>query len=321
MKEGHNEVFSELPQNSPAPKSETAGKSESTEVPESPKVSDLSEDARVKIAHDPHKKVENVDYSSEDILDSSMAGARPSYFVNVKEKKDISKDLKKAGENLQKAGEDASKKAKTGFAKIAAPVKKLFATKERREVTFSVIGASLVAICLLLAPAIFGVKTGSDDPLAINPKTGYTNRETQWNSFTNMVRSRVYELSEPDRTTPQIAVETYFEELLRDYRGIVQHIDIRCIEAEYYLNMGYGAEALAALQSVDISEYPKLDKTDADFQSHLGRLDNYYSMLTSAYMAIGEEAMADAAEEEYKSLVSPYYPEESIPEEEGKTEE
>lgn len=317
MKEGQSEVFSEVPGNSVAQKTAQEPKPAQA-VPETqpaPKTPAFAENAsstpltesRVKISHAPNTKNERVDFSSDDILDSTLAGTRSDPFVNVREKKSLKDATEKARIEAKSRLEDLraknSQKAETALEKFTSIFQ-----PPRLKITLSVLAAALLAVCLLIAPSL--TKSAKTDPLAINPETGYTNRETEWDTFTNMVRTRVYELSEPDRTAPQDAVLTYFEELLEDYRGIAQHLDIRSLEAEYYLNLGLSSDAIVALESVDPAEYQQPASTDPDLPAYYERLLNYYDLLASAYSAAGYESLSEEASAKYRAVFaehSKYY--------------
>ncbi len=280
------------------------GQSETPKESPEVKTQDFSENASVKIEHSGEVK-ENVDFSSADILDSTLAGTAKNPFVNVKEKKDLKKDLKEATDNLKRTTEEAGKRTKKGISGFFENIRaKFFGTKERREVTFSVLGAAVVGLILLFIPALTARRT--DDPLAVNPETGYTNRETEWQSFTEMLRARVYDLSEPDRTAPQDAVITYFNEQKNNYRGVAQLMDIASIEAEYFLNLGLGTDALVALEAIDPDEYVAPAEDDPDYPAYLERKLNYFDLLTAAYEATGASALAEEAKVKSDTLYADY---------------
>jgi len=241
------------------------GQSETPKESPEVKTQDFSENASVKIEHSGEVKA-NVDYSSADILDSSLAGTAKNPFVNVKEKKDLKKDLKVATDNLKRTTEEAGKRTRKGISGFFESIRiKFFGTKERREVTFSVLGAAVVGVVLLLIPAIFAQKTSIADPTAINPDTGYTNRETEWQAFTDIVRVNVHDYANSETEDPDTLIEDYLNGLIRDYPGIAYRMDLNTIKAEYYLNKGDIARALDILRSVD-TEYQQPADDDPDIR-------------------------------------------------------
>lgn len=266
----------------------------------------LPENSAVKIAHAPGTKSEKVVFSSTDIVDNTLAGSNPNLMTNVRERKSVGDKIKEASNRANKRAKADSEKFSKDLKTKSAKVKDFFFGGEHRVVTLSTIAAILVAVALLIIPSLFKVTSSSDNPLAIDPETGLSNRETEWQAFTNMIRTRVYELSESDRTQPQDAVRKYFDELLAAYRGVAQHLDIRSIEAEYYLNLGLNYEALSALESVDPDEYKQPVDTDSDLPAYFDRVLRYYDLLASAETAIGADTIAEEVRVKYNAVYDEY---------------
>ncbi len=280
MKEGHDKAFTELPEFSDTKKD---SKDATEEVVNTANATELDEGSRAKIKHDPHTRVaEEVKYSADDILDETVAGTQDDIIQNVKTPDpDFQEELQKTRETLKK-----------NF------LVRLF-DREHKAVTFSVICAVLAALVLLIAPTLISKPY---DPKAINPETGLTNQETEWNNFTDNIRSNIQILSTEDATEPESAVIKYFEELLEDYTGIADQMDIRVIWAEYYLNFGKNEEALNVLKATN-TEYNQPSDDDPDLPSYFERVSRYYRLLRDTYAILGEQAQAEETQRIYDAIL------------------
>ena len=277
MKEGHNKAFTELPEFSDA-------KSEEKEVINTANANELDEGSRAKIEHDPHTRVkEEVKYSADDILDETVAGTQDEIIQNVKTPDpDFQAELQKTRETL-----------KRNF------LVRLF-DREHKAITFSVICAILAALVLLIVPTLIPNKY---DPKAVNPETGYSNEETEWLKFSDDVRSTVQSMATPDATTPEQPILDYFDELLEDHIGIAEQIDIYIIRAEYYSNLGYHAEAVGQLTTIDVNEDKQPSDIDPAVTAYFERMYKYYTLVRDLYSSIGEESSAKDAQESIDALL------------------
>lgn len=278
MKEGHDKAFTELPEFSDAG-------GEEKEIINTANANELNEDSRAKISHDPHTRVkEEVKYSADDILDETVAGTQDHIIQNVKTPDpDFQAELEKTRENLRKS-----------------PLLTIF-DKEHKATTFSVICAVLAALVLLVVPTLISKPY---DPKAINPETGYTNEETQWNKFTDDIRSTVNSMHNPEASDPEEAILNYFNELLEDHRGIAEQIDIYIIRAEYYSNFGRHAEAVGQLTNIDVSDYKQPLIDDPDLNAYFERMYKYYTLARNLYEAIDEQASVTEINQKIDDLLN-----------------
>ena len=242
---------------------------------------ELPENTRAKIIHEAHHKVNRVDYSSDDILDSTMAGSENNLFTNIKEPDpDFKEELQKTRSTLRD--------------RILSPFRYLFA-KERRAVSISVICGILAAITLLVMPnvilSIRNANKAATDPNAINPTTGFTNRETDWLEYTNSIRSTVAVMSSGEATEPEEQVIRFFEQQLEENEGVAPQMDIRVIWSEYYEGLGRAEEALNVLLATDL-DYDQPADDDPDIDAYFNRFSRYYQALWFAYYYMGDTAMA-----------------------------
>ena len=248
-------------------------------------LTELSEDSRAKISHNPQTRpAERIKYSADDILDETKSGDKSSILTNVKAPDpDFESELAKTRETLSRN-----------------PIIRAF-DKSHRIVTWSVICAICFGFALLIFPTLLQ-KAAEYDPKAINPDTGLTNEETRWNNFTNNIRSTVYDLSSDDSADSEAAVIDYFNQLLEDYTGVADEMDIRSIWAEYYINLGKPESALDVLLAAD-TNYDQPADNDPDLPSYFERVAHYYRLLRDTYSALGEEAQAASVQRTYDAIL------------------
>ena len=173
----------------------------------------LTENTRNKIFHAPNtRSKERIQYSSDDILGESISSGKDAIITNVKEPDpQFDEELNKTKEILKNSV-------------IIRPF-----NKDNKLTTCSVVLAVMVSI-ILLSISTYKANHVHEDPYAINPETGLTNQETRWNTFTDMIRYRVIDLSDEESDLPQKEVIQYFDELLEDYSGVADRMDILTIK-------------------------------------------------------------------------------------------
>lgn len=292
MEEGQKSASAGLPQNSDALKTEkptepvgtTNTESHTTEPVNTADAENLAEDARAKIEHDPQTRVaERINYSADDILDETMAGRPGELLTNVKAPDpDFNEELAKTRETLSKN-----------------PIVRLF-NKENRIVTWSVITAVVVGLVLLITPTLISKKY-EYDPNAINPDTGFSNRETDWLDFADAVRGTVNEMKSEDATEPEFEILQYFDELHETYTGVAQRMDIDVIKAEYYESFELYRDALNVLLATD-TDYEQPADTDPDIVAYFQRIERYYNLLQSLYLKNGDTGMADYVRQQVEEI-------------------
>ncbi len=257
---------------------------------------ELPKDARVKIKHEPNRRApERIKYSSDDILDSTLAGTSDDPFVKVQESEQ-ERSAKKA-EKRQKVLDFIKNRI---WRPVVTFVKSFF-TPEKRPVTLSVLGAIVVAILLLTVPNLFkpSVDTSSDH----DPVTGLSNQEVTWLEYMNVVRAQVYEYQGSDFSAPKQEVLTYFSELLEDHPYVAEQLDIRTLQAEFYENFGMDQEALQMLKAAN-TDYPQPSDDNSDISAYFSRSLHYYRKLRDINARLGYSTEAAAAQKKIDQLNS-----------------
>lgn len=276
MEEGHNQAADELSLNREEARAENAKLFE--------------EGSRTKISHAPGTRAEEkekIKYSSDDILDTSMAGQNKNLFTNVKTPDpDFKTELDKTRATVRSRVDTS----------IKNPLKRLsnfFFGKDHQTITFSTLGAVAVALLLLTIPNLL-TKPATN----IDPETGYSEEEAQWLKFTDNIRNTISMLDYENPTeyedgtkSPSSAVLTYFSELLEEYKGSAEQLDIKMIKAEYYSNFGLYEDAVGFLTGAAF-DYEQPADSDPDVNAYFERMTDYYLLLIRLENAAGEEANA-----------------------------